>query len=128
MHKKLTRIVTVSVLGHKAESSKANRRRVAWLNIIMNEIARQRWQPIDAILLPGGFFHLKSYIGELNHAARVECINSSRSGRACATASRELAATLQDVALIVGLDSAPASKRFGGDNLLLPGVTASLPV
>src|SRR4051794_4639772 len=120
MASRCARIVTVSLLGRKARRCKTNKRRATFLNIVAAEIASQpAWRPLDAVLLPGGFFRLKHSIGSFGHEARLEAIDASRSGRACADGSLLLDQAFKGIALIVGLDSAPVDRRFGGDNLVV---------
>ena len=55
-----SRIVTVCLPGRSLKRSRANKKRARWLEIITRKIAEQSsWKPIDAVLLPAGFFRLK---------------------------------------------------------------------
>jgi hypothetical protein len=114
-----TRIVTVCLLGRSLKRSRDNKKRAKWLEIITRKIAEQSsWKPIDAVLLPAGFFRLKHYLGPLDHAERVSAIEASRSGRACLAAATELENAFAGATLIVGLDSVPPGRGFFGDSLV----------
>jgi hypothetical protein len=112
------RIATVSVLGGKAQRAKTNHRRTPWLKTIADALSeRADWGPLNAVLLPGGFFRLKHSIGRLPHAERVAVIEATEIGRSCREASLTLDGFSRGIALVIGLDSAEVSRCFGGDNL-----------
>jgi hypothetical protein len=120
MPRRATLVATVSVLGRKARRAKASRRRLTFLQALSRAIAGQMaGQRLDAVLLPGGFLWLKRYIGDLSHKGRVQTLDGSRVGEACAEASRHLEKAFPGVSLAVGIDSAPRDKYFGGDNLIV---------
>lgn len=114
-----SRIITVCPLGPRLKRSRDNKKRAKWLAIITQKIAEMSsWKPVDAVLLPGGFFRLKHYVGPLGHNERVSAIEASRSGRACRAGAEELEKALAGATLIVGLDSDPPSRKFFGDSLV----------
>ncbi|WP_204352326.1 hypothetical protein, partial [Klebsiella variicola] len=62
-------------------------------------VARDDWPAIDAVLLPGGFFRLRSAIGGLDDHGRRSLILDTKAARFCVEASRQLEQRSADAVL-----------------------------
>jgi hypothetical protein len=129
-HRFTTRIVTVCVKGVHNHYA-ANAKRIALLNRIIEAIAKQlkanpQWQEIDAILLPAGFFSLPHPIGHKSNVKRMRRIQQLHIGQALKAASFSLNQRLRGTALIVGIDSLPLSKHYGGDQFMAAYVNGEI--
>lgn len=112
-------IVSVAVLGHNAKPRPNARRRGPLLRAIIEAIvARSDWPPIDVVLLPGGFFRLRSAIGAFGEEARRLALIGTKAADQCAEASRLLEEWRTGAVLAVGIDTDPVSKKVGGDQLV----------
>jgi hypothetical protein len=116
----LVSIVTVAVLGHSAKPPPIARRRGPLLNRIVEAVAsRPDWPQPSAVLLPGGFFRLRSAIGSLEEQARALALVGTKAAGLCAEASVLLDAVSPGILLVVGMDTDPTSKKVGGDQLVI---------
>jgi hypothetical protein len=114
----LPRIVSASIIGRPAERVHDNQHRATWLKAMAQALAqRQSWAPLDALLLPGGYFRLEQSIGFLNPDERHHVLNTSFIGRVCKQVSRTLNRVFPGIALVVGIDCEPLSDQFRGDQL-----------
>src|SRR5215207_823821 len=112
---KLPHIVSASVLGRPAERVSDNQYRAAWLNAMVNALAQQQsWAPVDALLLPGGYFRLEQSLGFLGVHERHHVLNTSFIGQACTRASRRLSKAFPGITLVVGIDCEPLNEQFRG--------------
>lgn len=112
-------IATVAVLGHSAKPPPVARRRGPLLDRIVRAIVnRSDWPPLDAVLLPGGFFRLRSAIGGFDEQARHLALVGTKAAGLCAASSGLLDTLSPDILLVVGIDTDPASKKVGGDQLV----------
>jgi hypothetical protein len=69
-------IVTVCVRGRKARRSESTSKRIALLITAISAItARTDGPSINAVVFPGGFFFSDTYVGHLDHEARVRRLN-----------------------------------------------------
>jgi hypothetical protein len=115
---KLPRIVSASIFGRPAERVHDNQHRATWLKAMAQALAgRQSWTPLDALLLPGGYFRLEQSIGFLNSEERDCVLNTSLIGKTCRQVSRTLSRAFPGIALVVGIDCEPMSNEFRGDQL-----------
>ncbi len=113
-----TRIATVCVLGPKAKRVEANEGRGALLQAIVKHLRQEPlWQPIDALLLPGGYFRLKPYIGHLSHERRVAMVERASFHRTAMAALAALELLSPSLLIVAGVDSDSPSKHDVGDQL-----------
>lgn len=67
------RLATLCLQGDTADSTKSNRERIAILDEVLARLREQAgWHPLDAILLPGGFFRLSRTLGALPFELRKQ--------------------------------------------------------
>jgi hypothetical protein len=129
-HRFTTRIVTVCIKGIHNDYA-TNAKRIALLTRIIEEIAKQsktnpQWQEIDAILLPAGFLSLAQPIGHKPDLKRIKRIQQSHIGQALKATSLILNKTIRGTTLIVGIDSLPLSKHYGGDQFMVAFVNGEI--
>src|SRR5918993_1555213 len=115
---KLPRIASASVFGRPAELVYDSHYRATWLKAMAQAITQcPNWAPLDALLLPGGYFRLEQSNGFLPPEERHHVLNTSFIGKTCRQVSRTLHRTFPGVALVVGIDCEPLSDQFRGDQL-----------
>lgn len=100
------RIVTVCVKGRQASfrGSSPIDRRLLLLQTVIREVKR-RWERIDAIVFPGGYFKTDFNIGHLPFDARKDALEETLFSRECIQAAKELQDTSPGAFLIAGVDS-----------------------
>src|SRR4051812_33808629 len=85
------RIATVCVRGRKPKRPEHNGRAMRLLDTVIDAVAaRADWSPIDAIVLPGGFFRAPEYLGNRSPAERAHRLGATDFGRVCAAAASRL--------------------------------------
>jgi hypothetical protein len=113
------RIISVCVEGKPARKPKHNKRRGRALLAIVRSVLAKDWGRIDAVLLPGGYFHLAKRISKLEHNARVAALQRERSFPAMKKASQSLSRQHPGAALVLGLDSKPRGKGHSWDQVCI---------
>lgn len=113
------RIVSVCIEGKPARKPKHNKRRGRALLAIVRSVLAKDWGRIDAVLLPGGYFHLAKRISELDHNARVAALQRERSFPAIKKASQCLSRRHPGAILVLGLDSKPRGKGRPWDQICI---------
>jgi len=88
------------------------------MRIVEGLVDRRDWPALDAVLLPGGFFRLRSAVGSFDEQARALALIGTKAADLCAEASVQFDAVSPGVLLVIGMDTDPASKRVGGDQLV----------
>lgn len=105
------RLATLCLQGHPAASTSDNTTRIAILRELLRALqANARWHPIDAIVLPGGFFWLTRALGSARFERRTELISQEQfSGPVTATlrALQQLSPALR---LIAGVRAQPSDR------------------
>ncbi len=113
------RVVSVCVEGKPARKPKHNKRRGRALLAIVRSILAKDWGRIDAVLLPGGYFHLAKRISKLDHIARVAALQRERTFPAMKKASQSLSRRHPGAVLVLGLDSKPRGKGHSWDQICI---------
>jgi hypothetical protein len=113
------RIVSVCVKGKPARKPKHNKRRGRALLAIVRSVLAKDWGRIDAVLLPGGYFHLEKRISKLDHNARVAALQRERSFPAMKKASQILSRRHPGAVLVLGLDSKPKGEGRSWDQICI---------
>lgn len=113
------RIVSVCVEGKPARKRKHNKRRDRALLAILRSVMAKDWGRIDAVLLPGGYFHLETRISKLDHPARVAALQRERTFPAMKKASQSLSRRHPGAVLVLGLDSRPRGKGRPWDQVCI---------
>lgn len=105
------RLATLCLQGDTTNSTKGNAGRITILGEVIARLCDQSdWHPLDAILLPGGYFHLSRTLGTRPFEQRKRRIESER----FVMAIRENLARLQPlspkVRLVLGVMATPRHK------------------
>ena len=112
------RIATVCVRGHKPKRPEHNGRGMRLLDTVIDAVAaRADWRPIDAVVLPGGFFRAPEYLGHRSQEERAHRLGATDFGRACAAAASRLAAVTPGALVVVGIDSGPRGRHDNSDQM-----------
>jgi hypothetical protein len=90
-----------------------------WLldTVIDAVVGHPDWSPIDAVVLPGGFFRAPEYLGHRAPVARANRLGATDFGRACAAAASRLAAVTPGALVVVGIDSGPRGRHDNSDQM-----------
>lgn len=105
------RLATLCVHGGTAASTAHNDERIDLLEALVRTLKTQRaWHPLDAILLPGGFFWLSKTLGTADFARRSSTILQERFSSAIVRGLTELHALSPGVKLVTGVMARPRSK------------------
>jgi predicted amidohydrolase len=73
--------------------------------------ANAKWHPIDAIVLPGGFFWLSRTLGAASFERRIELISQERFADPITATLRALQQLSPGLRLIVGIRAKPSDRR-----------------
>lgn len=111
------RIASVCVLGSKAARAASNAPRLELANSIADAIARRAWQPIDAVLFPGGFVRSQSFIGCMSDRERLRRLENEAWFGGIANAAAKLNAVTSGALVVVGADSSAPTRGQVGDQL-----------
>lgn len=112
------RIATLCLLGKRAQRPSLNKPRGKFLLAAIQAIADDPvWQGLDALLLPGGYFWQKNYIGDKKHPRRLKFLAKEEYMPAVLEAATKLQETSPGALVVFGADS-PAPRRWEfGDQL-----------
>src|SRR5690349_18387694 len=112
------RIATVCVRGRKPKRPEHNGRGMWLLDAVIDAVAAHAdWSPVDAVVLPGGFFRTPAYLGHRSPAQRAHRLGATDFGRACAVAASRLAGATPGALVVVGIDSGPRGRDDNGDQI-----------
>jgi predicted amidohydrolase len=105
------RLATLCLQGNTAASTKDNFNRVSLLEEVVR-IVRERldWHPIDALVLPGGFFWLSRSLGATTFERRRSLIAAERFVSAITTALAKLKELSPGIRLVTGVMAQPRDK------------------
>jgi hypothetical protein len=111
------RIASAHVLGRPPKRLDRNAERARLLACIVETICRApEWAPLDALLLPAGFFRLDAQLGAHDADRRAELLLVSEVGGACLAAATRLGGGTGGL-LVVGADTLPYA-GFSGDQFM----------
>ncbi len=114
------RIAALCVLGKRAHRVFVNKPRSELLIAAASAIAEDpAWQNLDAMLLPGAYFRLSTYIGDKKHPTRIRLLAKESFMLAVRRAAASLAETSPGSLLIFGADSASPRRWEFGDQLCI---------
>ncbi len=117
-HARLPRIVTVCVLGDRAQRSTINQRRYQLMKLVISAIIRRKeWHPIDAVVFPGGHFFSTTYVGHHSYSDRQSIIERGHTGGVCRKAAGLLDKVSPGALLVTGIDSVGRGSQDWGDQL-----------
>jgi predicted amidohydrolase len=105
------RLATLCLQGNTAASTKDNVTRTKLLEKAVRFLLQQRaWHPIDALVLPGGFFWLSKSLGATTFERRRALISGERFIPAVTTALEQLQELSPGIRLIAGVMAQPRDK------------------
>lgn len=105
------RLATLCVLGDTAASTRDNNDRITLLEELVRILKEHRaWHPLDAILLPGGFFWLSKALGTANFEQRSAAIGQERFASAVTSLLTHLQTLSPGVKLVTGVMARPRNK------------------
>lgn len=109
--KRSPRLATLCVHGDTAASTRHNKDRVDLLEA-MGSVLKEHgaWHPIDAILLPGGFFWLSKALGAADFGRRSTAIAQERFSSAVTRVLTDLHTLSPGVKLVTGVMARPRNK------------------
>jgi hypothetical protein len=109
-------IVTLCVRGRPAKQPIHNERRLALLREAVRQLAENDyWAPIEALVLPGGFFRTRLFLGPSPHRERVAALRREGYVQEAITLADELARHFAGCVLIFGIDGDAPSWAERGD-------------
>jgi hypothetical protein len=109
--KRSPRLVTLCVRGRSASEPAMNKRRLALLQQSILQLAEfTNWAPLDALVLPAGYFRIRRYLGDLTHSARLKALARERSLAAVIECCATLEADHPGILIIFGMDSHAPSR------------------
>lgn len=113
--KRPPRLATLCVRGDVVKQSKGNAQRIELLRQVTMELRELAdWHPIDAIVLPGGFFSMEKPFGASTFAERRQMVSSEEFGRAIRSAIGSLRRDSPGLGVFTGVLAAseePAGPR-----------------
>ena len=109
------RLATVCVEGRPAGPGSSHGRRLE-LFAALAEGINERWDNLDAVVFPGGFLRLKSSIGHLDYAGRVQALNDAGFVTPISKAVEKLSRS-PGALITVGVDGPEFPNGDGGDQL-----------
>ena len=105
------RLATLCLQGNTAASTKDNAARIPLLEEVVRILRQQRaWHPIDALVLPGGFFWLSKVLGASTFERRRSLVSGERFLAAVMKALTQLDALSPGIRLITGVMAKPREK------------------
>ena len=105
------RLATLCLQGNTAISTKDNAARVPLLKRVVHVLRQERaWHPIDALVLPGGFFWLSRSLGATTFDRRRSLIAAERFVPAITTALEELKELSPGIRLVTGVMAQPRDR------------------
>lgn len=98
------RLATLCLQGNTADSTKSNPQRSAILGEAIARLCEQPdWHPLDALLLPGGFFRLSRTLGALSFEQRKQQVEREHFASAVKVHLTRLQSLSPKVRLVVGV-------------------------
>jgi hypothetical protein len=113
------RLATLCVRGRPASDANSNKGRLALLKHSLVQLAEFSWAPLDALVLPAGYFRITRYFGPLPHAARVKSLAREPFLETLIGFCADLEREHPGIFIIVGVDSDSPSRALRGDQLCL---------
>ena len=105
------RLATLCVQGYTAASTRDNANRISIIEGLVSTLRmRADWHPIDAIVLPGGFFWLSQVLGYTTFERRRELISQERFSAAVCGVLRQLQELSPGIRLVTGVMARPRDK------------------
>src|SRR3954471_17478530 len=98
------RLATLCLQGNTAASTKSNPQRSAILAEVITRLCEQpEWHPLDALVLPGGYFRLSRALGALGFEQRRQQVEREPFVSAIKVDLRRLQSLSPDMRLVVGV-------------------------
>jgi hypothetical protein len=105
------RLATLCLQGNTADSTKDNPARIAILSEALSHLREQRdWHPLDAVLLPGGYFRLSRTLGALPFEQRKRQLEQEPFASSIGDQLEQLQCLSPGLRLVVGVMATPRHK------------------
>jgi len=118
--KRSPRLVTLCVRGRSASEPAMNKRRLALLQQSILQLGEfTDWAPLDALVLPAGYFRIGRYLGDLRHSVRLKALARERFLAVAVECCATLDADHPGILIICGIDSHAPSRAVMGDQFCL---------
>jgi predicted amidohydrolase len=105
------RLATLCLQGDTAASTRDNVARTSILEEAVRVLQQQRtWHPIDALVMPGGFFRLSKPLGATSFERRRTLISGERFTTSIAAALKQLQELSPGICLVTGVMAQPRDK------------------
>lgn len=102
------RLATLCLQGNTATTTRDNAARTSVLEEVVRVLQRQRtWHPIDALVLPGGFFRLSKSLGATSFERRRNLIAGERFAAVVTAALKQLQELSPGIRLVTGVMAQP---------------------
>jgi hypothetical protein len=109
------RIVTLCVRGNPARDPDMNVQRLALLRTAVLQLAeRPDWAPVDALLLPAGYFRIGTYVGALSSGRRRLVLAREAFAHSVMVLCEKLERQHPGILIISGIDSMNPSRAVRG--------------
>lgn len=118
---------SVAMTGSTSQGPRDNAQRMGLLDRVIDAaIAEARPGDSAVLVLPGGYFRLGGFVGDLNAGDRRTAIEGADFASACMAGAAKLASKVPGAVLVVGVDSVPGKGEWadqmavawGADGLL----------
>jgi hypothetical protein len=113
------RLVTLCVRGKPANRPSRNANRLILLRTALAQLRSRDWGPIDAVILPGGFFRIRRFIGHLPDRQRAPRLAREPVVRAAIGLCAALEEYSPGAVLLFGVDGDVRSWAERGDQFCL---------
>jgi hypothetical protein len=105
------RLATLCLQGNTANSPKDNPERIAILSEVLFHLRqRDEWHPLDAVLLPGGYFRLSRTLGALPFEQRKRQVEQESFASAIGDQLEQLQSLSPGLRLVLGVMATPRQK------------------
>lgn len=105
------RLATLCLQGDTAASTRDNAARTSVLEEAVSVLLQHRtWHPIDALVLPGGFFRLSKPLGASDFKRRRALVSSERFTAAITNTLKQLQELSPGIRLVTGVMAQPRDK------------------
>jgi hypothetical protein len=105
------RLATLCLQGNTADSTKSNSERIAILTEVLSRLSEQAdWHPLDAILLPGGYFRLSRTLGALPFEHRKRQLETEPFASTISEQLERLQLLSPGLRLVLGVMATPRHK------------------
>jgi hypothetical protein len=122
-------VASVAMTGTTSKNKAQNKKRIGLLeNIVETLCDAERPGDTSVVVLPGGFFRLDSFVGDLAPDERRARLDAADFASACRNAATALGSIVPGAVLVVGVDSVPGHGEWDDQMAVAWGPTGVLGV